>query len=186
MRLILTGPPGVGKGTQADRLKDHYNILHLSTGAILREETTNKTPLGIEAQKFMDRGELVPDHLLLEMMEKRLQQDDCAGGYLLDGFPRTIPQADGLNVILEKFGLKLDATISLTADQEELVTRLVKRGEQSGRSDDTPEVIRQRQKVYWNQTAPLLDYYRQNNLLVEVNGMGSIEEITKRIIEVLT
>lgn len=179
------GPPGVGKGTQADRIKVHFDILHLSTGDILREETSQETKLGIEAKKFMDRGELVPDHLLLEMMEHRLQQEDCNNGYLLDGFPRTIPQADGLDLIIKKIGAKLDAVVSLTADQEELVNRLVLRGKESGRSDDTPDVIRQRQIVYWNQTAPLLDYYRNKGLLLEVDGMGEIDEITKRIIRAL-
>ena len=185
MRLIFMGPPGVGKGTQADRIKVHFGILHLSTGDILRDETSQETKLGLEAKKFMDRGELVPDHLLLEMMEHRLQQDDCKDGYLLDGFPRTIPQADGLDLILNKIGAELDAVVSLTADQEELVNRLVLRGKQSGRSDDTPDVIRQRQKVYWNQTAPLLDYYKGKGLLLEVDGMGEIDEITKRIIKAL-
>lgn len=179
------GPPGVGKGTQANRVKDYFNILHFSTGDILRDEISSGTDLGLKAKQNMDQGELVPDHLLLGMMEHRLQQDDCSRGYLLDGFPRTIPQADGLNDILEKIDSKLDAVISLKADQEELVRRLVLRGEQYGRSDDTPEVIRQRQKVYWNQTAPLLEYYRKKGLLIEVNGMGKIEEITKRIIKAL-
>lgn len=185
MRLIFLGPPGVGKGTQANRVKDHFNILHLSTGDILRDEISGGTDLGKEAQIFMDRGELVPDHLLLKMMEQRLLQDDCSRGYLLDGFPRTIPQADGLKEILERIDSKLDAVISLTANQEELVRRLVLRGKQSGRSDDTPEVIRQRQKVYWSQTAPLLEYYRKENLLIDIDGMGEIDEITKRIIKAL-
>lgn len=185
MRLIFMGPPGVGKGTQASRVKDHFDILHLSTGEILRDEISSGTVLGLKAMKFMDKGKLVPDALLLEMMEHRLQEDDCSNGFLLDGFPRTIPQADGLNLILDKINSKLDAVVSLKADQEELVRRLVLRGKESGRSDDTPEVIRLRQKVYWKQTAPLLDYYHEKDLLVEVDGMGEINDITLRIIKAL-
>ncbi len=185
MRLILMGPPGVGKGTQANNLKTHYNIVHLSTGDILRAELSAETELGNQARKYMDAGELVPDELLLSMMEKRLQQEDCLDGYLLDGFPRTIPQAEGLTTIMEKLDHKLDAAVSLYADEDELINRLVLRGKTSGRSDDTEEVIKQRQKVYWNATAPLLDYYKKIKLLKEVDGLGNIDEITQRIIEAL-
>jgi len=179
------GPPGVGKGTQANNLKTHYNIVHLSTGDILRAELSAETELGNQARKYMDAGELVPDELLLSMMEKRLQQEDCLDGYLLDGFPRTIPQAEGLTTIMEKLDHKLDAAVSLYADEDELINRLVLRGKTSGRSDDTEEVIKQRQKVYWNATAPLLDYYKKIKLLKEVDGLGNIDEITQRIIEAL-
>ena len=185
MRLVLLGPPGVGKGTQAASVKEHYGIVHLSTGVILRAEVRTETELGEKARVFMDSGQLVPDELLLQMMEQRLQQPDCAVGYLLDGFPRTIPQAEGLDKILAGLGQNLDAVISLAADEEELIKRLVLRGETSGRSDDTPEVIRQRQEVYRQQTEPLLNYYTECNLLKEVNGIGTIAEITERILEVL-
>lgn len=185
MRLIFMGPPGAGKGTQAERVKDHFGILHLSTGDILRDEIQKRSSLGLKASTYMDRGRLVPDDILLKMMEQRLQQDDCAKGFLLDGFPRTIPQANGLDIILEKNGSGIDAVVSIKADQEELIKRLVLRGKQAGRNDDTPEVILQRQKVYWKQTAPLLDYYETKGLLIEVNGMGEIQEISNRIIKVL-
>jgi len=185
MRIILTGPPGVGKGTQAKNIITRYNIAHLSTGDILRTEVGKKTKLGKKAKVFMDAGQLVPDKLLLDMMENRLQQTDCTNGYLLDGFPRTIPQAEGLELILKKLDQKIDYVISLTADENELVKRLVSRGKASGRSDDTEEVIKERQQIYWELTAPLLNFYRARQLLCEVDGLGSISAITERILKVL-
>jgi adenylate kinase len=179
------GPPGVGKGTQAKNIVDKYGIVHLSTGDILRAEVGGNTDLGEKAKKYMDAGQLVPDELLLDMMEKRLQKNDCQKGYLLDGFPRTIPQAEGLEKIVNKINHTIDYVISLTADENELVKRLVLRGQESGRSDDTEEVIKERQQVYWNLTAPLLDFYQKRNLLHEVDGLGSIPEITNRILNVL-
>ena len=185
MRIILMGPPGVGKGTQAKNIINKYNIAHLSTGAILRTEVSNNTQLGKKAKVFMDKGQLVPDKLLLNMIENRLQQKDCINGYLLDGFPRTIPQAEGLELILKKLNQKIDSVISLTADEKELVKRLVLRGKKSGRSDDTEEVIKERQQIYWELTAPLLIFYKERQILYEVNGIGSISEITERIIKIL-
>lgn len=185
MRIILMGPPGVGKGTQAKNIVEKYGIVHLSTGDILRSEVGNKTDLGEQAKAFMNAGKLVPDNLLLDMMENRLQQADCQKGYLLDGFPRTIPQAEGLERIVNKINHNIDYVISLTADEDELVKRLVLRGQESGRSDDTEEVIKERQQVYWKLTAPLLDFYRKRNLLYEVDGLGTIPEITDRILDVL-
>lgn len=185
MRVILMGPPGVGKGTQAKNIVEKYEIVHLSTGDILRAEVGGNTTLGKKAKEYMDAGQLVPDELLLNMMENRLQQKDCKKGYLLDGFPRTIPQAEGLESILETINHKIDYAISLTADETELVNRLVLRGEESGRSDDTEEVIRERQQVYWKLTAPLLEFYRGKNLLIEVDGLGTISEITQRILKVM-
>ena len=185
MRLIFLGPPGVGKGTQAKRICEHYNLIHLSTGVILRSEITEKTEIGEKAKAFIEAGELVPDDVLLGMMNNRLKKDDVQSGYLLDGFPRTIPQADGFNKIMDDLSHSLNCALSLTADAEELVQRLINRGKESGRSDDTPDIIRQRQKIYWKQTAPLLDFYREKNLLKEVDGIGEISEITDRILEVL-
>lgn len=185
MRIILMGPPGVGKGTQANSIVDKFEILHLSTGDILRAEVGGYTVLGKRAKEFMDAGQLVPDELLLNMMENRLQQKDCKKGYLLDGFPRTIPQAEGLELILKKINHSINYVISLTADETELVNRLVLRGKESGRSDDTEEVIKERQQVYWKLTSPLLDFYRERKLLVEVDGLGTISEITNRILKVL-
>ena len=185
MRLILLGPPGVGKGTQAKRLKEYFNIIHLSTGDILRGEIESDSVIGKEAQSFMDAGKLVPDNILLKIMEHRLARKDCSPGYLLDGFPRTIPQAKGLDYILKVIHHQLNAVISLTADEKELINRLVLRGVNSGRSDDTPEVIQRRQTIYWEQTAPLLEYYKKNDLVKDVNGIGTIPEITEQIIQVL-
>ena len=185
MRLILLGPPGVGKGTQAKRLKEYFNIIHLSTGDILRGEIESDSAIGREAQSFMDAGKLVPDNILLKIMEHRLARKDCSPGYLLDGFPRTIPQAKGLDYILKVIHHQLNAVISLTADEKELINRLVLRGVNSGRSDDTTEVIQRIQTIYWEQTAPLLEYYKKNDLVKDVNGIGTIPEITEQIIQVL-
>ena len=185
MRLILLGPPGVGKGTQAKQLKEYFNIIHLSTGDILRGEIESDSAIGREAQSFMDAGKLVPDNILLKIMEHRLARKDCSPGYLLDGFPRTIPQAKGLDYILKVIHHQLNAVISLTADEKELINRLVLRGVNSGRSDDTPEVIQRRQTIYWEQTAPLLEYYKKKDLVKDVNGIGTIPEITEQIIQVL-
>lgn len=179
------GPPGVGKGTQAERIEKHFNIVHLSTGEILREEMKAETPVGIQAKVYCDSGQLVPDYILLDIIENRLAQEDCKNGYLLDGFPRTLPQAEGLDNILNQLNQNLDCAISLTADEDELVRRLVQRRKESGRTDDTEEIIQQRQKVYWKQTAPLLDFYKKKGLLKEVDGIGEILEITKRILNVL-
>ncbi len=178
MRIILMGPPGVGKGTQAKNIVDKFVIIHLSTGDILRAEVGGNTKLGKKAKEFMSAGQLVPDELLLNMMENHLQQKDCKKGYLLDGFPRTIPQAEGLELILKKINHSINYVISLTADETELVNRLVLRGKESGRSDDTEEVIKERQQVYWKLTSPLLEFYRERNLLFEVDGLGTISEIT--------
>jgi len=185
MRFILLGPPGVGKGTQAKHLKEYFNIIHLSTGDILRGEIESQSSIGKKAQTFMDAGKLVPDNILLKMMEHRLGRKDCSPGYLLDGFPRTIPQAEGLDQILELIRHQLNAVISITADEDELVNRLVLRGIDSGRSDDTPEVIQRRQTIYWKQTAPLLEYYKKRGLVKTVNGIGAIPEITEKIIKTL-
>ena len=179
------GPPGVGKGTQAERIIEELNIIHLSTGEILRDEIKNRSDVGIKAKQFMSDGKLVPDDVLLDIVRNRISKKDCNHGYLLDGFPRTLPQAEGLKVIMHDIGHKLDAAVSLTADENELIKRLVIRGKDSGRSDDTPEVIRKRQQVYWKQTAPLIDHYKKDGLLKEVNGLGDIPEITKRIMKTL-
>jgi adenylate kinase len=179
------GPPGVGKGTQAIKIVDKFGIIHLSTGVMLRAAIGDNTTLGKKAKKFMDAGQLVPDELLLNMMENRLQQKDCKKGYLLDGFPRTIPQAEGLELILNKINQSINYVISLKADETELVNRLVLRGIESRRSDDTKEVIKERQQVYWKLTSPVLDFYNERKLLIEVDGLGTISEITTRIFKVL-
>lgn len=185
MKLLIMGPPGVGKGTQADRIKDELNIVHLSTGAILREEVKAQSKIGLDAKLYMNLGRLVPDYILIEIVKERISKEDCKNGYLLDGFPRTLPQAEGLDDMMHSIGHDLDCAISLMADQDELVERLLKRGQESGRSDDTPNVIRNRQKIYWEQTAPLLDFYRGKGILKNVDGLGEIAEITQRILNVL-
>ncbi|MBT3299615.1 MAG: adenylate kinase [Candidatus Marinimicrobia bacterium] len=185
MRLLFMGPPGVGKGTQAKRIEKHYDIVHLSTGDILRSEMKSKSLVGKQAREYIESGHLVPDSVLLKMMAHRLEQEDCGNGFLLDGFPRTLAQANGLDKILLDLKQTLDFAISLTANEDELVNRLVKRGQDSGRSDDTKEIIQHRQKIYWEQTAPLIDFYKNKNLLKEVDGIGEISEITNRILGVL-
>lgn len=185
MKLLIMGPPGVGKGTQASHIKSKLNIAHLSTGDILRTEIKKKTDTGVQAKLYMDAGKLVSDQVLLDIIQDRIKNPDCDGGYLLDGFPRTLPQAVGLEKIMESINHALDRVISLTADEDELVERLIKRGAESGRSDDTPDVIRNRQKIYWEQTAPLLDFYQKKGILKDVDGLGEISEITERILTVL-
>tara|TARA_B100001250_G_scaffold391625_1_gene392698 strand:+ start:113 stop:682 length:570 start_codon:yes stop_codon:yes gene_type:complete len=181
MNLIFLGPPGVGKGTQARRVCEHYGIIHLSTGDILRSEIKDSSKVGKVAKSYIDAGALVPDNVLLDIINLRLGKNDTQNGYLLDGFPRTIPQAEGLYDIMNSKKHKLDVVISLVAEENELIQRLVNRGQDSGRTDDTPEIIKQRQGVYWKQTAPLIDFYSNKNVLVEIDGIGSIPEIKNRI-----
>ena len=176
------GPPGVGKGTQAKIIKDNLGIVHISTGELLRKEIAKITEIGTVAKKYIDQGKLVPDDYLFTIVRKRLNKSDCKKGYILDGFPRTINQASGFEIIMEDFGHDLDKVISLYANEDALVKRLVNRGKSSGRSDDTSKIIRNRQKIYWQQTAPLLDFYSARGLLNNVNGLGEIKEITDRIL----
>jgi len=185
MKLLIMGPPGVGKGTQAKIIKDKLRIAHISTGELLRQEITERTEVGIVAKKYIDQGKLVPDNFLFTIVNERLGQPDCRDGYILDGFPRTLNQANGLEKIMSSFDHSLNRAISLYADEDALVERLVKRGENSGRSDDTSNIIRNRQKIYWQQTAPLLDFYKERGLLDNVNGLGEIKEITERILTVM-
>ena len=185
MHLIFLGPPGVGKGTQAKKVCDHYKIIHLSTGEILRKEISDKSEVGNQAKTYIDNGNLVPDNVILRIIENRLKANDAQHGYLLDGFPRTINQAEGLQKIMLQLKHKINSVISLTANEEELILRLIKRGKDSGRSDESPEIIRHRQKVYWRQTAPLLEYYNEKKVLKKVDGLGNITDITKRILETI-
>ena len=185
IRILLIGPPGAGKGTQAALLAQHFGIPAISTGAIFRENVRTETPLGLEAKAFMDRGEYVPDSLTNALVRDRLNQDDAAAGFLLDGYPRTIDQVEELDDILEETEKKLDVVVQLTADSEELLRRLSGRAQEQGRSDDTPEVIKRRLDVYEEQTAPLIDIYASRSLVAKVNGLGEIGDVTNRIIEVL-
>jgi len=185
IRILLIGPPGAGKGTQAALLAKHFGIPAISTGDIFRENVRNETPLGLEAKAFMDRGEYVPDSLTNALVRDRLNQEDAVNGFLLDGYPRTIDQVEELDVILQETEKKLDVVVQLTAESEELLRRLSGRAEEQGRSDDTPDVIKRRLDVYEEQTAPLIDIYASRSLVAKVNGLGEIADVTKRIIEVL-
>ncbi len=185
IRILLIGPPGAGKGTQAALLAQHFGIPAISTGDIFRENVRNETPLGLEAKAFMDRGEYVPDSLTNALVRDRLNQEDAVAGFLLDGYPRTIDQVEELDDILEETEKKLDVVVQLTADSEELLRRLSGRAQELGRSDDTPEVIKRRLDVYEEQTAPLIDIYASRSLVAKVNGLGEIADVTNRIIEVL-
>jgi adenylate kinase len=184
-RLLLIGPPGAGKGTQAALLCSHYGIPEISTGDIFRYNVKNQTPLGVEAKGFMDRGEYVPDSLTNALVRDRLSHDDALGGFLLDGYPRTIDQVHELDSILTDAGKRLDVVVQLTADTDELVRRLAHRAEVEGRADDTPEVIRRRLEVYDSQTAPLIDVYAARGLVAMIDGLGDIADVTARIIEAL-
>lgn len=185
IRLLLIGPPGAGKGTQAALLAKRYSIPAISTGDIFRENVANETSLGIQAKAFMDRGEYVPDSLTNALVRDRLSQPDAVNGFLLDGYPRTIDQVHELDDVLSENGTKLDVVVQLTADIDELVTRLSLRATQQGRADDTPEVIRKRQDVYEEQTAPLIDVYAARGLVAMVDGLGAVDQVTARISEVL-
>jgi adenylate kinase len=185
MRVVLMGPPGAGKGTQAAVVAGRLGIPHVSTGDIFRANVAGGTPLGLEAQKYMDAGEYVPDSVTNEMVRDRLAQPDAAGGFLLDGYPRTLAQVDELAGMLAEQGGALDKVVELTVDTDEVVGRLVKRAAEQGRSDDTEDVIRRRQEIYAEQTAPLTAVYAEQGLLVQVDGMGSVEDVTARVLAVL-
>lgn len=183
MRLILLGPPGVGKGTQAKILVEQLGIPQLSTGDILRSAIAAKTPMGLAAKEIMDRGDLVSDEIVNGIVSERIDQADCAKGFILDGFPRTIPQADALGTMLTNKGLKLDAVVEITADTETLVARVANRAKETGgvRADDNAEVVRKRLEVYRELTEPLVAYYRGKGLLKTVDGMAPVEEVTAAI-----
>ncbi|MDP4756633.1 MAG: adenylate kinase [Aquiluna sp.] len=184
-RLLLIGPPGAGKGTQASLLAEYFGVPAISTGDIFRENVKNETELGVQAKGFMDRGEYVPDSLTNALVKDRLAQPDAQKGFLLDGYPRTIDQVHQLDGFLDEMDRKLDVVVQLTADVDELVRRLAKRAQEQGRTDDTPEVIRRRQEIYEEQTAPLIDVYVSRSLVAKINGLGDINEVTGRIIEAL-
>lgn len=208
MNLILLGPPGAGKGTQAQFLIEDYAIPQISTGDMLRAAVKKGTPMGLKAKECMDSGALVPDDVVVGIVRERLQQDDCAKGFILDGFPRTVPQADALSETLQQLGKEIDAAIALTVDTDALVKRLAGRRTCSvcgagyhlqhdppreegictkcsaqlvQRDDDKEETVRKRMQVYAEQTQPLIDYYSQAGVLVEVDGMNSIEEVRAAI-----
>ncbi|RYB93331.1 adenylate kinase [Nocardioides oleivorans] len=185
MRLILMGPPGAGKGTQARFVAEHFGVPAISTGDIFRANVSDGTPLGVEAQRYMDAGEYVPDEVTNKMVRNRIDEPDAEPGFLLDGYPRTLAQVTELDGMIGFTGHRLDAVVVLTVDPEELVQRLLQRAQTDGRADDTEDVVRRRQEVYSEQTAPLIEVYRERGILVEVDGMGEVDEVTQRVFDAL-
>ncbi len=185
MRLILLGPPGAGKGTQGHRLHETYGIPEISPGDILRAAVRDETPLGLEAKSYMDAGGLVPDEVIIGIARERLSEADTAPGFILDGFPRTVAQAEALDRMLQESERPLDHVISIEVPEEVLIQRLTSRREIEGREDDSDEAIRHRLEVYQRQTAPLIDYYRNAGLLRPVPGVGTVDDIAQRIKSVL-
>jgi len=185
MRLILMGPPGAGKGTQAKVVADHFGIPAISTGDIFRSNVSDGTPLGRKAQEYMDKGEYVPDEVTNLMVRARIDEPDAEPGFLLDGYPRTLSQVEELDGMIRHTGHELDAVVVLTVDADEIVARLLRRAGQEGRADDTEEVVRRRQEVYSEQTEPLIGVYRRRGIVHEIDGMGPVDEVTKRIFDAL-
>jgi len=213
MRIILMGPPGAGKGTQAEILRERFGIPHISTGDMFRRAVKEGTALGLEAKRYMDAGQLVPDSVTIGIVKERLNEPDCRTGFLLDGFPRTVPQADALESTMRELGMQLDGVLNITVDREALIARLTGRrvckncgatyhirynpskagnrcdacgGELYQRGDDSLETVANRLDVYNQQTAPLVEYYRRKGLLLEIDGDRPVEEVTGRILEVLS
>ncbi len=187
MRLVLLGPPGAGKGTQAQLLAERKGTAHLSTGDMLRAAAAAGTPVGKRAKAIMDRGDLVSDEVMIEIIAGRIDEPDCAGGFILDGFPRTVDQAKALDRLLAERGLSLDAVVEISVDDAILIDRIDKRARQTGgeRADDTTETLKTRLEVYHRQTRPVSDYYRQRGALRAVDGMKSVEDVMAAIVETL-
>ena len=185
-RFLIVGPPGAGKGTQAGRISESFDIPTISTGDMFRSNIAQNTELGQQVKAILDSGDYVPDSLTNALVEDRLRDADCDGGFLLDGYPRTTDQVTFLDDLLAGDGHRLDAVIQLVADQDEIVRRLRKRALEQGRTDDTEEAIRHRQEVYRRETEPLVAEYRDRDLLVEVDGLGDIDDVTSRIFSALT
>lgn len=177
-RLLIIGPPGSGKGTQAHRISEQLGIEEISTGDMFRTHLANRTPLGVEAQKYLDTGDLVPDHLTTAMVRERLQQPDTKNGFLLDGYPRTVSQMEDLDGVLQETGDTLDTVLEITADDDEIVRRLLLRARADGRSDDTESVIRHRLQLYRTETEPVISRYAERGLLVRVDGTADVDHVT--------
>ena len=185
LNIVIFGAPGSGKGTHSDLMKKNYNLTHISTGDVLRQEIKSETELGKVAKGYIDKGQLVPDDLICDMLEKILETIKDSKGVIFDGFPRTIPQAETLEEILNRRGMKVSVLLDLQVEDKELIKRLLERGRASGRSDDNEETIKSRLKVYHNQTAPLAKYYKEKGLHVAIKGIGTIEDIYNQISEVI-
>lgn len=184
INLILFGPPGSGKGTQAAKLVEKYNLLHISTGDLFRYEIGNKTPLGLEAKSYMDKGELVPDSVTIGMLRNKVEANPDVAGYIFDGFPRTVPQAEALDQLMVELKTNISKLLLLDVDDDEIVTRLLERGKTSGRSDDqNEETIRNRINVFKTNTSPVFDYYAEQGKSVKVEGIGTIDAIFDRLCE---
>lgn len=181
MQIIFLGPPGAGKGTQAKIFLDRAGIVQISTGDILRAAVANGTELGKQAKSFMDKGELVPDSVVIGIIEQRIQEPDCKKGFVLDGFPRTIDQAQALDGILEKLGLNIDHVVNFEVPDDELVRRLLGRAEQEGRSDDNPESIKNRLQIFKDKTQPLISYYEGKKKLRHIDGLGTTADIAEKV-----
>ena len=184
-RMLIVGPPGAGKGTQSKRISEELGIVAISTGDIFRENIKGQTELGQEAQKYVDAGNLVPDSLTNRLIEDRLTWDDAKDGFLLDGYPRNRTQVAAFDEITARLGVEVDVVLELTAEREELISRLVKRAEIDGRADDTEDVIRHRLEVFEQETAPMIEEYRGRGVLKQVDGLGAVDEVNARIMEAL-
>lgn len=186
LNLILFGPPGSGKGTQASRLIDKYNLLHISTGDLFRYEMSNNTTLGLLAKDYMSKGHLVPDEVTIGMLKNKIDQSHDVNGYIFDGFPRTIPQAQALDKLLKERNEEVSSLVALDVNDEEIVQRIILRGQTSGRPDDSnEEIVRKRIQVYNEETSPVFEYYNTKNKSVKVNGIGTVDEIFDRLCTVI-
>ncbi len=185
MRVLLIGPPGAGKGTQATRIADHFDLARIATGDLLREQVANGTELGKVAREYMDRGDLVPDDIVIEMTRDKMLQASEEGGYVLDGYPRTLAQAEAAYRWALARGIPFDLTLSFEIEQAELLARLAGRAREQHRSDDTEETVRHRLEVFANQTLPLVDYYQRRGILVRINAVGPIDAISEEIFATL-
>jgi adenylate kinase len=181
--LVLFGPPGAGKGTQAIRMAEKYHLFHISTGDLLRNEVKNQTPLGLKAKSIMEKGELVPDEVLIDLLRDAIHRQKHVKGFIFDGFPRTIKQADDLDHLLESEGKKIDLTLALDVEEDELMRRILHRAKLEGRVDDTEDVIKNRLLVYHKQTKPLMDFYSKQGKFRSVTGKGSVDDIFKKLCE---
>lgn len=181
MRIILLGPPGAGKGTQAMRVAERRGVAHVSTGDIMRNSIRAQTPLGLKVKGCLDAGVLVPDALMIEVVRERLAMPDCKAGFVLDGFPRTVTQAAALDALVKELGFDITRVVEFAVDHDELKDRLIKRGKAEGRSDDTAEVIEKRLRVYQEQTRPVADYYAKGGRLRTIDGLGPVDEVAARL-----